>query len=176
MLKGTGNIDSLHTVAAFNKSIPAFWKFVIAIVLCQVVGLTSGVISNSGMTTWYEALNKPGWTPPAAVFAPVWTILYLLMGIALGLVWIAHTERLKEKTALFLFALQLFLNFWWSIIFFGFHAPGWAFLEICVLIVMIMATLSEFSRIHKTAGRLLIPYLLWVCFAAMLNAAIWQMN
>jgi tryptophan-rich sensory protein len=99
-----------------------------------------------------------------------------MMGTALGLVWSASTERIKEKTALWLFALQLFLNFWWSIIFFRFHSPGWAFVEIIILLVSIIATYAEFKRINKLAGWLLVPYILWVCFATFLNAALWQMN
>jgi tryptophan-rich sensory protein len=98
------------------------------------------------------------------------------MGIAAGLVWNTTTELIKEKTALYLFAVQLFLNFWWSIIFFRFHLPGWAFIEIILLIVSVLATIAEFRRINKMATLLMVPYLCWICFAAILNAAIWQLN
>jgi benzodiazapine receptor len=159
-----------------HKQIPVFWKFVIAIVICEGTGLLSGLLSNADTSGWYEMLRKPVWNPSSFIFAPVWTVLYLMMGIALALVWQAYTEIIKEKTALYLFAIQLFLNFCWSIIFFRFHAPGWAFVEMILLIVSILATISEFARINKTAAWLLVPYIAWVCFAAILNATIWQMN
>lgn len=159
-----------------NAQIPVFWKLFLSIALCELTGFVSSLLSSAGMSPWFESLNKPIWNPPASVFLPVWIVLYLMMGIALGLVWNAHTEIVKEKTALCLFAIQLFLNFWWSIIFFRFHLPGWAFVELIVLIVFVLATLSEFKRINKTAGWLLIPYVCWICFAAILNAAIWYLN
>jgi tryptophan-rich sensory protein len=159
-----------------HKQIPVFWKFVIAIVLCEGTGLLSGLFSSAGMSGWYETLSKPVWNPPSFIFAPVWTVLYLMMGIALALVWQAHTEIIKEKTALYLFGVQLFFNFWWSIIFFRFHTPGWAFIEMILLIVCILSTILEFIRINKTAAWLLVPYFAWVCFAAILNATIWLMN
>jgi translocator protein len=172
----TGNTNNIYSEAVLNREIPAFWKFVIAILLCEGTGLLSSFLSNPGMYPWYDTLNKPSWIPPSSIFAPVRITLYFLMGIALGLVWKADTTLIKEKTGLYLFAIQLFLNFWWSIIFFGFHSPGWAFVEIILLITAILATMSEFGRINKTAAWLLVPYISWVCFAAVLNATLWHMN
>jgi translocator protein len=172
----TGDTDRLNAHTVANAGIPVFWKFVIAIVLCEATGFISAFLSNAGMNTWYQSLNKPDWNPPSQIFGPVWTILYLLMGISLALIWKADTERVKEKTAFFLFAIQLFLNFWWSVIFFRFQAPGWAFVDIILMIVFILATMLEFGRIHKTAAWLMVPYISWVCFATVLNATLWQMN
>jgi tryptophan-rich sensory protein len=163
-------------LTTLNRHIPLFWKVVIAVALCEATGFASGLLSMPGMGAWYASLAKPTWMPPSSVFAPVWITLYLMMGIAAGLVWHTRTERIKEKTALYLFAVQLFLNFWWSLIFFRFHLAGWAFVEIILLIVAVLATISEFRRINKIAAGLMIPYLCWISFAAILNAAIWQLN
>ena len=172
----TGDTDNINAHIVVNNGIPVFWKFVMAIVICEATGLLSGFLSRAELNTWYQSLSKPDWNPPSQIFGPVWTMLYLLMGIALGLIWKADTEVVKEKTALYLFAIQLFLNFWWSIIFFRFHAPGWAFVEIVIMLVAILATMMEFGRINKTAAWLMVPYAAWVCFATILNATLWHMN
>ena len=124
---------------------------------------------------WYAGLNKPSWTPPSAVFAPVWSALYVMMGVAAWLVW-RRGGLTAVAVPLALFGIQLALNVAWSAIFFGLRRPGWAFVEIVALWALILATVIAFRRISPTAGYLLLPYLAWVTFAAALNLAIWRAN
>ncbi len=124
---------------------------------------------------WYRKLNKPSWNPPNSIFAPVWTLLYLLMAIAAWLIW----RRYGISTALLplcLFVLQLLLNAAWSWLFFGRHQIRSALIDIVVLWILILATLLSFWRLDRVAGILLLPYLAWVSFAMVLNWAIWQKN
>jgi tryptophan-rich sensory protein len=124
---------------------------------------------------WYLQLQKPTWTPPGYLFGPVWSFLYLTMGVAAWLVW-KRAGFAGARMALILFIAQLALNGMWSWIFFGLHKPGIAFAEILVLWGMILGTLIAFWQKSPPAGILLTPYLIWVTFAAALNFAIWQMN
>lgn len=121
---------------------------------------------------WYEALRKPPLTPPDAVFAPVWSALYLAMAVAAWLVW---RERGPDR-ALVLWAVQLAANALWSLLFFGLHVPGLALLEIALLLGLLAATTRAFFRIRPLAGALLLPYLAWVAFASYLNAGLWLLN
>jgi tryptophan-rich sensory protein len=137
----------------------------------------SGVVTRSAITTWYPTLVKPSFNPPNWVFAPVWTLLYLMMGVAAGLVWDKiNSDKEIVKKALFFFAIQLALNALWSYLFFGFHNPMLAGLEIIILWLMIYETQVQFAKINTTAGYLLLPYLAWVSFAAVLNGSIWWLN
>jgi len=124
---------------------------------------------------WYESLNKPVWNPPSWVFGPVWTLLYTFMGIAVWLVWKKFGFKRAGKE-LGLFITQLVLNGAWSFIFFGLQSPGWALIEIFLLLNMIVITTWFFREKNKLAAWLMVPYILWVGFAMMLNAAIWWMN
>jgi len=123
----------------------------------------------------YFQLQKPSWTPPGYLFGPVWSILYLSMGVAAWLVW-RRAGFSGASLALTLFIVQLILNGTWSWIFFGMHKPGLAFAEILMLWGMILATMLAFWRVSSTAGMLFLPYLAWVSFAAFLNYSIWQLN
>lgn len=123
---------------------------------------------------WYAALAKPGWTPPSGVFGPVWTLLYVLMGVAAWLVWDRH--RNAARVALTLFVLQLIVNAAWSWLFFGLRSPALAFAGIVLLWALILATVIAFRRLRPPAAALLLPYLAWVTFAAALNFAIWRLN
>lgn len=125
--------------------------------------------------TWYTELVKPAWTPPNVLFPLVWTTLYVMMGVAAFRVWWRHGFR-NAPLALALFGLQLGLNAGWSWLFFGRHAIGAALVEIGVLGVTIVATALAFQARDRLAARLLLPYLAWVCFAAVLNFAIWRLN
>lgn len=125
---------------------------------------------------WYEALAKPALNPPAWVFGPVWTALYVLMAIAAFLVWRKGWARKDVRVALGAFAVQLFLNLIWSPIFFGAHSPLWAFVDIAALWIAIAWTNILFEKISRPAAYLLIPYLLWVSFAAYLNYSIIVLN
>jgi len=124
---------------------------------------------------WYQQLVKPSWTPPSAVFAPVWSILYIMMGIAAWLVW-RNGDFSRVVTPLTLFIVQLVLNALWSYFFFGLHRPGVAYFDIVVLWVVIVLTTITFWRVSAAAGVLLIPYLAWVTFASFLNLAVWRLN
>jgi tryptophan-rich sensory protein len=122
---------------------------------------------------WYAALRKPPLTPPDWIFAPVWTLLYL--GIALA-GWLVARSGRRARRALWLWTAQLALNALWSAIFFGLQRPGLAMLEIFILLAFVVMTTTSFLRIHRLAGRLLLPYAAWVAFAAYLNAGIWVLN
>lgn len=124
---------------------------------------------------WYQELQKPSWNPPAWVFAPVWSLLYLMMAVAGWLVW-QERGRKAVRLALALFVLQLALNAAWSWLFFGLNRPDLAFVEIVVLWLAILATAARFWRVRRAAGALLLPYLAWVGFAGVLNWVLWRMN
>ena len=125
---------------------------------------------------WATALAKPALTPPAWVFGPVWTTLFLLMGVAAFLVWRKGIAAKGVKLALAAFLVQLALNLFWSVLFFALREPGYAFVEIIVLWAAIFATIAAFAKISRAAAWLLVPYILWVSFAAYLNYAIWSLE
>lgn len=159
-----------------KKQLSPAWKYTITILLCEGIGISSGLLASVRGNLWFEALQKPSWNPPGYLFGPVWTTLYLLMGIALGIIWNnAATEESKRK-AYVLFALQLFLNFWWSIIFFHFHSSALALLDIGLMFVLIILSIFSFSTFSKRAAWLLVPYICWVSFASILNFTIWNLN
>lgn len=152
-------------------------KILIMVITCLAVGYLSSFATESSNDVWFPTLNKPSFNPPAWVFAPVWSTLYVMMGIAAGLVWSKiETARQDVKTALVFFAIQLALNALWSILFFGLKNPLLALIEIVILWLMIYETFVKFTKVDKVAGYLLIPYLLWVTFATVLNASIWWLN
>ncbi|MGD8407076.1 MAG: tryptophan-rich sensory protein [Thiohalophilus sp.] len=134
-----------------------------------------GAVASVEAGSFYSQLVRPTWAPPAGVFGPVWTVLYALMGIAAWLVWrIAGFTAVR--VALLLFLVQLVINALWSWLFFGWHLGGWAFADVVVLWFLIVATLVAFWQNSRVAGLLLVPYLLWVSFAAVLNYTVWQLN
>lgn len=156
-------------------------KDVVRLIAACVVSLSAGVVGlpaagGGGSQSWYAALEKPAFTPPSWVFGPVWTTLYILMGVAAFLVWRRGLGVRAVRVALGWFAGQLVLNALWSPVFFGWHRIGSALAVIVLLWAAIVVTLYHFSRVSKTAGLLLGPYLLWVSFATMLNASIWWLN
>jgi len=151
-------------------------KNVLGLVLWVLAALAAGWIGSNFMPgEWYASLAKPSWNPPSSVFAPVWTTLYVLMGIAAWLVW-REAGFSGARVALSLFAIQLLLNSLWSYLFFGLQKPMIAYIEIIVLWCAILATLVSFWRVRRSAGALLIPYLCWVSFAAALNYQLWRLN
>jgi len=147
----------------------------ISVGLCFGAAFVGSIFTTPAIPGWYAALIKPSWTPPAWVFGPVWSILYLMMALAAWLVW-RQAGRTAVVTPLMLFFVQLALNTSWSILFFGLRMPGAAFAEILVLWLAILATMIAFWRSTSPAGLLLLPYLVWVTFAAWLNFTIWRMN
>lgn len=152
------------------------FKLVIVIAVSELAGIIGSVFTVSAIPNWYSTLIKPALNPPSWVFGPVWTMLYALMGIAAFLVWKNGWERKDVKMALGVFGIQLFLNAIWSIIFFGLQSPGWALVDIVLLWLAIVWTMVVFYKISKSAAWLLVPYILWVSFAAYLNYAIWALN
>ena len=151
-------------------------KFFLSIAIPLAVGFTSSLFTITGTGSWYQEISKPTWNPPNWIFGPVWTTLYVLMGIALYLVWKDDRVSRIKDTALLLFVFQLIFNFSWSYIFFDRHQIGLAFAEILILLALIILTIISFSRVNKLAAWLLVPYVSWVSFAAILNYTIWQMN
>lgn len=145
-----------------------------------VVGLTFllVIVGSLGMGApgpWYETLQKPAWTPPNAVFGPAWAVLYVLMALAAWLM-LRRGHEVPVGRPLALYGVQLLLNVAWTPLFFRLHSPGLAFAELVLLWLAILATLVAFWRVHRVAGVLFLPYLLWVTFAGALNFAIWQLN
>ena len=154
-----------------------FVKIAIALVVCLMVGYSASLVTRPSIETWYVMLEKPVFNPPNWIFMPVWTLLYILMAVAAGLVWDKIKEQNEEvKKALGFFLIQLILNAIWSYLFFGLKNPMLALIEIILLWLMIYETYLKFIKINKTAGYLLIPYLAWVGFAAILNGSIWWLN
>jgi tryptophan-rich sensory protein len=151
-------------------------KILISVVTCLGIGFISGQITKSAIIDWYPMIKKPFFNPPNWVFAPVWTMLYVMMAVAAALVWDKIDRNNLVKMALRYFVIQLILNSLWSILFFGLHNPGLALIEIVLLWLMIYETFIQFGKIDKLAANLLIPYLGWVGFATILNASIWFLN
>lgn len=144
----------------------------VSLALCLGVSALGGAITAGPVKSWYPALAKPAITPPEIAFPIVWTLLFLMMAVAAWLVW----RRGGWSGALALFGLQLGLNLGWSALFFGAQQIGLALVEIVVLWLAIAATARAFARHDRRAALLLLPYLAWVAYAALLNALIWQMN
>lgn len=151
-------------------------KFIASILLCQMAGIIGVGFTTSALPLWYNALNKPFFNPPPWVFGPVWTILYIMMSLALFVIWTKETQSPKKQKALLIFFLQLFLNAMWSPIFFGLQSPFLGLIIIGFLWISILLTMIHFYKLSKAATWLLIPYFLWVSFAAVLNFSIWQLN
>lgn len=151
-------------------------KLLVTVIGSELAGIIGSVFTVSSIPTWYATLNRPPLSPPNWLFGPVWTTLYALMGIAAFLVWKKGLDRKDVKLALGIFLGQLVLNSLWSIIFFGLQNPGAALVEIIFLWLAIVATIIAFAKISKSAAWLLLPYLLWVSFAAYLNYSIWTLN
>ena len=151
-------------------------KLIIAVAAPIVIGGLSGFATARGVSTLYPTLVKPSFNPPAWVFGPLWTVLYLMMGVAAFLVWRQGISVDGVKVALVVFVIQLALNGLWSILFFGMQSPGWALVEIVVLWLAIGVTIRLFWVVVPAAGVLLLPYLAWVSFATVLNASLWWLN
>ncbi len=149
-----------------------WWVLAGFLAVCLSVGALAGLVTAPAVTEWYPTLVKPSWRPPNWLFAPVWTILYVMMAVAAWLVWKAGNSR----AALLLWAGQLLLNFAWSFLFFGARSPGLGLIDIVALWLAIAATLFAFSFKSRLAAALMLPYLCWVSFALALNASIFLLN
>lgn len=151
-------------------------KLVVSIVACLAAGAIGSIFTRSAIPTWYATLQKPVFSPPNWLFAPVWTLLYILMGIAAFLVWRKGLENRQVRIALIVFLIQLILNTFWSVVFFGLESPLSGLIVILILWLAILVTVLNFFKISRVASMLMWPYLLWVTFAAVLNASIWLLN
>lgn len=151
-------------------------KAIICIFLCLSAGGIGSAFTASAIPTWYATLNKPSFSPPNWLFAPVWTLLYIMMGFAAALVWQKGLQNPRVRTALVIFLAQLILNMVWSVLFFGLRSPLYGFMDILFLWAMILVTIAQFSKVSTLAAALLIPYILWVTFASGLNLGIFLLN
>jgi len=149
---------------------------IVAIVVCELAGIIGSLFTTPSIPGWYAGLVKPSFNPPAWVFAPVWTTLYAMMGLAAWLIYEKGLKRPEVKKALTVFAVQLVLNTLWSIVFFGAHQLLGAVIVIVLLWAMILWTILLFRKISRPAAWLLVPYILWVSFASVLNVTIWVLN
>lgn len=152
------------------------FKLIASLFLCFAVAGIGSLVTTPSINTWYETLNKPAFNPPNWIFAPVWTLLFFCMGVSFYLIWKRGTQKKKVQKAIVLFLLQLCLNFFWSLLFFGLHSPLFAFIDIILLWIAIFLTIRSFWQVSKPAAYLLLPYLAWVSFAAILNLSIVVLN
>jgi len=156
-----------------NKS--NFFKLLVSIALPLALGAIAGMFTSQSIPEWYATLNQPSFNPPNWIFGPVWTTLYLLMGISLFLIWKQDASK-QRNTAIVVFLIQLLLNFAWSFIFFYFNMIGFALVEIVVLWISIVTMMVLFYKIKPIASYINIPYLMWVTFATVLNASYYLLN
>ena len=148
----------------------------IFVLLPLAAGGLGSIATARSVAEWYPLLVKPWWNPPSWVFGPVWTVLYIFMGVAAWRVWCSAGSFGSARSAMILFLLQLALNAAWSWLFFGFRMPGAALAELLLLWVFIVATIRTFFVYDLVAAWMMVPYLAWVSFAGALNAAIWILN
>lgn len=151
-------------------------KILVCVLVINLLGGLGAILTGGQIESWYRSLEKPPGVPPDWVFGPVWTTLYALIGISLALIWHFASAGKGKQVALAWFFFQMILNLGWTPLFFGAHQLGWALAVILVLLVAIVITLVRFRSLHRLAGRLLIPYALWVGYATYLNAGYWWLN
>lgn len=155
----------------------SYLRIIYVVVICLAVGYLSSLVTQSSVTTWYPTIEKPFFNPPNWLFAPVWTLLYIMMGISGGMIWTAYeSDPEKVKKAMLFFIVQLLLNALWSYLFFGLNNILVALIEIILLALIIYETIHLFKEIKPKAAWLLIPYLAWVLFATVLTASIFWLN
>lgn len=159
-----------------NINIKEIGRLAASIVIVFIAGAIGTVATLSQIPTWYATLAKPVWAPPNWLFGPVWTTLYVLIGIALFLVWREGTDRRDVRAALGIFAVQLVLNILWSVVFFSYHSLLGGFIVIFILWIAILANIIAFYIISKPAGLILIPYIVWVSIASYLNYTVYILN
>ena len=159
-----------------NRKLKDILKLLVSILACQCAGLIGSIFTMNAIPTWYATLQKPSFTPPNWLFAPAWVTLYLLMSISAFIVWRRGLSNPQVRKALVVFIIQLILNALWSVIFFGLQSPVYGVIVIVALWIAILLTILKFSKISFLATVLLLPYILWVSFAAVLNVSIWLLN
>lgn len=153
-----------------------FLRYAISIGICLLAGVFGTIFTISSIPTWYAFLNKPSFSPPNWIFGPVWTILYVMMGISIALIWQKGLKKKKVRDAVYFFGIQLLLNAIWTPIFFGAKDLLMALIVIFLMWIFILKTILAFGKISKNASYLLYPYLAWVSFATILNFSVWFLN
>lgn len=151
-------------------------RLIVSVGVCQLAGIIGGLFTASSVSTWYSGIEKPVFNPPNWIFGPVWITLYFIMGVALYLVWDTEAAAAMKKNAIILFSVQLILNVLWSYCFFYLRSPLLGLIEITVLLVFILLATWWFFKIRPLAGYLMIPYIMWVSFATLLNVYLWKLN
>ena len=151
-------------------------KLAFSVLVCELVALLGSLVTMPSIEGWYATIQKPFFNPPSWIFAPVWTVLFLLMGISLYLIVRERLLSRESRVAVLFFGVQLGLNLLWPVLFFGLHSPFFAFIEILALWLFIFITAYNFWKISRLSAYLLVPYLVWVAFAAVLNFSIWILN
>jgi len=151
-------------------------RLIISLALPQLVGIVGSFFTTPAISTWYATLKRPSFSPPNWLFGPAWITLYILMGISVYLIWQKVEKNKKARSVMWLFWVHLVFNASWSVIFFGLQNPGLAFVNIIIMWLLIVVLMIKFWRINRWASYLLIPYLLWVSFASVLNYFIWYLN
>jgi benzodiazapine receptor len=151
-------------------------RLIFSVSVCLLTGFLGSFATRDSITTWYAQLSRPSFTPPDWTFGVVWPVLYVMMGISAFLIWNVGIDKRRVKVSLGFFALQLILNGLWTPIFFGLHLIGFALLEIIILWAAILMTILAFWKVSKPAALLLLPYILWVSFAVVLNASLFLLN
>ncbi|MFC1801473.1 TspO/MBR family protein [Nanoarchaeota archaeon] len=159
-----------------KKNKITWWKLIISVVIPLLAGFIGSFFTTSSVSTWYQTIVKPSFNPPGWIFGPVWTVLFILMGVALYLVWNQGWKKKKVKIAIYFFSAQMVLNVVWSFLFFYMQKPLYSFIEIIFLWVAILGTIITFYKVDKKNLYLLAPYILWVTFAAVLNFTIYYLN
>ncbi|MGB3479386.1 MAG: TspO/MBR family protein [bacterium] len=156
--------------------IPFLLKLFISVALCLGIGFIGSLFTSPNVPTWYASLTKPSFSPPNWIFGPVWTFLYILMGIAFAIIWRRYGVLRGAGFAMSIFLVQLVFNILWSAAFFALHSPLLGLIDIIILLVLIVVTIIFFARVSYIGAFLLAPYVLWVSFATLLNAAIYILN
>jgi translocator protein len=151
-----------------------YQKIILCALLSVLLGGASGIVTSGSIQSWYPTIVKPSWNPPNWIFGPVWTLLYILIGASIAVIW--HSEAENKSKAYRLFGIQAILNLIWTPIFFGMHNLGLSFIVIILMVLFIFLTILEFYKIKRLAAYLLFPYLAWVSFATVLNGAIFWLN
>ncbi len=176
MIQGRFDMKMMKNLSKTGKKKIDFIKLFVSIAGVLLIGFISSFFSAGSIDSWYQTLARPSFNPPNWIFGPVWTILYIVIGISFYLVWMSDAKDDIKKKAYLIFAVQLALNFIWSILFFGNQMIFGAFVEIIFLWIAILLNILIFYKISRLAGGLLVPYFLWVSFAALLNYSLWVLN
>jgi benzodiazapine receptor len=159
-----------------NRGFIGIFKLLIAVIVCQAAGIIGSIFTAGAVTGWFASLNQPPFTPPDCMYAPIWITMYLLMAIAAFLIWWRGLHIKPVRIAMILFLVQLVLNVLWAVVLFGLQSILFGLITVVALWIMVLFTIIQFYRISNAAGSLMIPYILWVTFAVILNGALYLLN